>query len=133
MGVRCLIVDDNDRFLEAAREALERDGIVVVGVASNGAQAMDRIMALRPDVVLVDVCLGEESGFVLAERIANACGAWEPCVILVSTYARRDFEDMLETSSASAFLSKAQLSGPAIREIHSTLCVGGVNGRQERL
>ncbi len=133
MAVRCLIIDDNDRFLEAAREALERDGIIVVGVASDGAEAMDRTLELRPDVILVDVCLGEESGFALAERIASACRAWRPCLILVSTYAKRDFEDMLETSSASAFLSKAQLSGLAIREIMSVLCVGGVTGRRGRL
>jgi DNA-binding NarL/FixJ family response regulator len=133
MAVRCLIIDDNDRFLEAAREALERDGIVVVGVASDGAEAMDRTLELRPDVILVDVCLGEESGFALTESIASACRAWRPCLILVSTYAKRDFEDMLETSSACAFLSKAQLSGLAIREIVSALCVGGVTGRLGRL
>lgn len=116
MAVRCLIVDDNDRFLEAARDALERDGITVVGVASNSAEAIARNHDLRPDVALVDVCLGEESGFTLAERIADE-EVDRPAVILVSTYAERDFDDMVESSAALAFLSKSDLSGRAIREI----------------
>jgi DNA-binding NarL/FixJ family response regulator len=119
MAVRCLIVDDNDRFLEAARDALERDGITVVGVASNSAEALARNHDLRPDVALVDVCLGEESGFVLAEQIVGERPGppGRPAVILVSTYAERDFDDMVESSAALAFLSKSDLSGRAIREI----------------
>jgi DNA-binding NarL/FixJ family response regulator len=117
MVVRCVIVDDNDRFLEAARDALERDGISVVGVATNSADAMARAAELRPDVILVDVCLGEESGFALAEVISRSPTAESMCVILISTYADTDFEDMVETSSALAFLSKSDLSGRLIREI----------------
>ncbi len=117
MAVRCVIVDDNDRFLEAARDALERDGIAVVGLASSGEEAVSTIGDLRPDVALVDVCLGEESGFALAERIAGSGTARPPTVIMVSTYAESDFDDMTEVSAACAFLSKADLSGRAIREL----------------
>ncbi len=115
--MRCVIVDDNDRFLEAARDALERDGIDVVGVASCHAEAMRRIGELRPDVALVDVCLGEESGFALAEEIAGQGVVRPPTVILVSTYAESDFDDMAEVSAACAFLSKTELSGEAIRAV----------------
>jgi DNA-binding NarL/FixJ family response regulator len=115
MAVRCVIVDDNDHFLEAARGALERDGITVVGIATSGAEAIAEIGALRPDVSLVDVCLGEESGFALAERIAGSAAAEPSPVILLSTYALSDFEDIVATSAALAFLSKSDLSGAAIR------------------
>jgi DNA-binding NarL/FixJ family response regulator len=54
-GLRCLIVDDSPRFLEAARGLLEREGIVVVGVAPNGADAVRLAVELRPDVCLVDI------------------------------------------------------------------------------
>lgn len=117
MAVRCVIVDDNDHFLEAARDALERDGVTVVGVATNAADALARTRELRPDVTLVDVCLGEESGFELAEEIARTGGADASSVILVSTYAESDFESMVESSPALAFLSKSELSGRMIREI----------------
>ena len=45
--LRCLIVDDSPRFLDAARGLLERQGVTVVGVASNGAEALQRAVELR--------------------------------------------------------------------------------------
>ena len=41
--MRCLIVDDNPEFLDAAREVLGRQGVEVVGVAANAAQAVTGI------------------------------------------------------------------------------------------
>jgi DNA-binding NarL/FixJ family response regulator len=70
MPLRCLLVDDNDAFLETARALLERQGVQVAGVASNIAGALRQARALRPDVVLVDIGLGEESGFELARLLA---------------------------------------------------------------
>src|SRR4029079_4666577 len=69
MPVRCLIVDDNLGFLEAARKLLEREGLSIAGVASTSAEALREAELLRPDVVLVDVSLGEESGLELARRL----------------------------------------------------------------
>ena len=65
-----LIVDDNRLFLEAARDRLERGGLRVVGVAATSAEALQRAAELQPEVVLVDVVLGAESGFELARRLA---------------------------------------------------------------
>ena len=64
-----LIVDDNWLFLEAARDRLEGEGLRV-GVAATSAEALRRAEELRPEVVLVDVMLGGESGFELARRLA---------------------------------------------------------------
>jgi CheY-like chemotaxis protein len=64
--LRCLIIDDSLRFLDAARALLERQGIAVVGVASNSAEALQRVEELRPDVTLLDIDLGGESGLELA-------------------------------------------------------------------
>jgi CheY-like chemotaxis protein len=63
-----LIVDDNMRFLDAARSTLERQGIQVIATATTTAEALQRAEALRPDVVLVDISLGDESGFELTRR-----------------------------------------------------------------
>ncbi len=66
MVLRCVIVDDSARFLEAARALLEREGVDVVGVASTIAEALRLVDEVRPDVTLVDIDLGAESGFDLA-------------------------------------------------------------------
>jgi two-component system nitrate/nitrite response regulator NarL len=68
--LRCLIVDDSPRFLHAARGLLERQGIRVVGVASTGAEALQQATQLRPDITLLDINLGGESGFDLALRLS---------------------------------------------------------------
>jgi CheY-like chemotaxis protein len=114
MDMRCLIVDDNDRFLETARGVLERDGIVVVGLASDGPEALELADRLRPDVVLVDVCLGEECGVDVADQLNEESRA-KPIVILISTYPEDDFADIIAGSAALGFLPKSNLSGDAIR------------------
>ena len=70
--VRCLLVDDNSAFVETARLLLAREGVVVAGTASSIAEALRQVSTLRPDVVLVDIALGDENGFELARRLAGA-------------------------------------------------------------
>jgi DNA-binding NarL/FixJ family response regulator len=109
-----MIVDDSGRFLAAARNLLEREGVEVVGVAATAAEALKVAEQLRPDVALVDVDLGEESGFDVAQRLVEAA---EGSVVLISSYAERDFADLIAASPAVGFLSKSELSGQSIREI----------------
>jgi DNA-binding NarL/FixJ family response regulator len=116
MDMRCLLVDDNHRFLETARGVLERDGIVVVGAASDSREALEKIDELRPDVAVVDVCLGEECGVELA-GLLNEESLTKPIVILISTYPEDDFTDIVAGSAALGFLPKSELSGPAIRKM----------------
>jgi CheY-like chemotaxis protein len=117
MRERCVIVDDNHDFLRAARELLELEGISVVDVVSTGAQARRTCRELHPDVVLIDIDLGEETGFGVARELAGQADAGQPHMILMSAYSRDDFEDMIADSPAIAFLSKVALSGAAIRGI----------------
>jgi len=117
MDVRCLIVDDNNQFLRLAREVLEQEGIVVAGIASDGAEALRQIERLSPDVTLIDVDLGEESGFELVEEIARSGLAEHTTTILVSAYVEDDFADLIMPEASVAFLPKHDLSGGAIREI----------------
>ena len=112
--IRVVIVDDNPEFLDSARRLLEHQGARVVGMASTNADALRSVQELRPDVTLVDVNLGEESGFDLAEALHEIDGAPTAPVILISTHAEPDLTDMLETSPAIGFLAKSALSASAI-------------------
>ena len=114
MSVRCVIVDDNRDFLRAASQLLERAGIAVVGVASTGAEAGRACDELQPDVVLVDIDLGTESGFDVARELADPISPDQPRVILISAYSADEVGDMVAYTPAVAFLPKATLSGPAI-------------------
>jgi CheY-like chemotaxis protein len=114
--VRALLVDDDDRFLAAAGKLLRHEGVDVVGVASSGDEALERVQELRPDVALVDIDLHGESGFVVAARLAALSERPQP-VILISSYAERDFRDLIASSTVLGFVSKGELSARAIEEL----------------
>ena len=120
MALGILIVDDNSLFLDAARGLLEREGMRIVGVASTSAAALRSAEELRPEIVLVDIVLGPESGFELARRLAESDGG--SAVILISTHSEADFADLIAESPAAGFLPKSELSADGIRRI--------VNGRR---
>jgi DNA-binding NarL/FixJ family response regulator len=115
--LRCLIVDDNQRFLDAARALLERDGATVVGVASTGDEAIQAIQDLRPEVTLLDIGLGAESGFEVARRLHERANHATSPVILISTQAEEDYADLIAASPVLGFLSKSALSASAVRDL----------------
>jgi DNA-binding NarL/FixJ family response regulator len=114
VALRCLIVDDNGGFRDAARSLLEREEIEVVGVAANSAEALSRVAELQPEVVLVDIALGDESGFELVRALARDDG---PRLILISTLPEVDFADLIEASPAVGFIAKSELSARAVRDL----------------
>jgi len=112
--LRCLIVDDNPGFLRAARALLEQEGIQVVGVASTGAEAVRRAADLHPDVTLLDIDLGADSGFDVARQLVDDPRTRPGHLILVSAYAEDEFLDLIEASPAIGFMRKPSLSATAI-------------------
>jgi DNA-binding NarL/FixJ family response regulator len=115
MSRRCLIVDDNAGYLSEASALLQRQGIRVVGVASTGDAALAIAASDRPDVALVDVDLGAESGLDVARALAMSD---EPVpVILISAYAEKDLRELLDESPAVGFLSKSVLCRAAIDDL----------------
>jgi DNA-binding NarL/FixJ family response regulator len=117
MPLRCLLVDDSDPFLEATSVLLEREGLTVVGVASNTAGALRQARALRPDVILVDIGLGDESGFDLARLLARNGQGGGAEVILISAHAEADYLELIAESPAAGFLAKSELSARGISRI----------------
>ncbi|MEQ7123695.1 response regulator transcription factor [Actinopolymorpha sp. B11F2] len=119
--MRCLLVDDSARFVRAAKDFLEREGIAVVGVAATHAEAVRQAEESWPDVALVDINLGGESGFELARALAETARLSRkyapPKIILISSHPEKDFEELVEDSPALGFLDKSVLSGNAIRRI----------------
>ena len=115
VALRCLIVDDNPSFREAMHTLLEAQGIEVVGGAGSPAEALAQIAELRPDVALIDIDLGRESGLELTRRLHDDAVGHVPKVILISTHDESEFADLIETTPAVGFLSKTELSAATIR------------------
>jgi aldehyde dehydrogenase (NAD+) len=108
MPLRCLLVDDSNAFIEAASVLLQREGVVVAGVASGTADALRQARALRPDVILVDIGLGDESGLDLARLLAWDGQGGGAAVILISARAEADYGGLIAESPAAGFLAKSE-------------------------
>ena len=93
---------------------------MIVGVASNTAEALRQARALRPDVSLVDIGLGDESGFDLARLLTRDGQGGQKVraeVILISSYAETDYAELITESPAAGFLAKPELTAQAIGRI----------------
>ena len=112
----CLIVDDSPPFLEAARQLLADDGITVVGFAATSDQAVNTALVLAPDVALVDIDLGTDSGFDVAQRLAGLPLGGPP-IVLISAESGSELAELVDASVALGFVSKTDLSGDVIRKL----------------
>lgn len=85
--VRVLVVDDSAFLRHTLTKHLEADpGIAVVGRAHDGAEALDQIAALRPDVVTLDVEMPRLDGLAALKRIMAECPT---PVVMLSAYTQR--------------------------------------------
>ena len=69
-GERILVVDDEVNIVDLVRLYLERDGFQVEA-AEDGAQALEKIRSLAPDLVILDIMLPEVDGFEVCRRVRN--------------------------------------------------------------
>lgn len=115
--LRCLIVDDSARFGDEARSLLEQEGVSVVGVAESGDEAVRLAEELSPNLALVDISLGEESGFEVARRLVDNSKSGAPSVIFISTHDEREFSGRIASSPALGFIAKTSLSAERIRQV----------------
>jgi len=113
--VTVLIVDDHPSFRAVAQIVLETDGFLVIGTASDGESGVAATLELAPDVLLLDVELPDIDGFEVAERLRKAGSL--TAIVLASSRDSSDFGSLVTESGARGFLTKADLSGDAIRAL----------------
>lgn len=110
--MRALIVDDHPSFRRFARKLLEAAGYVVVGDAEDGASALASVRELRPNLVLLDVLLPDQTGFAVAEKLAAE--PERPVVVLTSSRSASDLGPRVRTDDARGFIAKSDLSVAAL-------------------
>lgn len=126
---RCLIVDDNRSFLDVAAASLTGADLEVVGTATTSADALRCVAEQQPDVVLVDINLGEESGFELARRLIERFPQLAAGVVLISSRAEDDFGGLVKQSPAAGFIPKLQLSAQAVLQLMASRVLSRPEGR----
>jgi two-component system invasion response regulator UvrY len=118
-SVRVMVVDDQASFRRAARALIKTtSGFEPVGDADSGAEALRRADQVRPDLVLIDVCMPGMDGFETARHMKEAHPG---CIVMLVSL--EDFEGlaaMLASSGAVAMLRKQDLSQAVLRDLWKT-------------
>jgi two-component system response regulator DevR len=121
--VRVFLVDDHEVVRRGVAEVLEDEpGITVAGEAGSVAEALARVPAVRPDVVLVDMRLPDGDGADLCRGLRQRVPGLR-CLVLTS-YSEQDALDAAVRAGASGFLLK-QVRGPALVSAVLTVAAGG--------
>ena len=102
---RLLCVDDSPEMLDALVDMLRAE-FIVVGALTSASSAMAEAANLRPDIILLDLDLGDASGFVVAEELRRAgCPAK---IVFLSVHERIEFVDAAREIGASGYIFKSQ-------------------------
>jgi two-component system invasion response regulator UvrY len=114
--VRVMIVDDQPPFRAAARAVVERvAGFELVAEAESGEDAVRIVGDLAPDLILMDINMGELDGIEATRVIIETHPSTQ--IILVSTYAPDDLPANARTSGAIAYVNKEELSPRVVRRL----------------
>jgi RNA polymerase sigma factor (sigma-70 family) len=117
-SVHVLIVDDDDLMRAGLKAVLSSDETIdVVGEASNGRTAVQRVLELRPDVVLMDVRMPDLDGIAATREVVDASP--EAKVVILTTFEQDDYIFGALNAGASGFLLKRTSPEELLAAIHS--------------
>ena len=104
---RCLIADDQAMVREGFAAVLAaQPGLLVVGQAADGADAVHQAQRLQPDIVLMDVRMPVMDGLQATRQILAAAGPGRPRVLMLTTFDLDEYVYEALRSGASGFLLK---------------------------
>jgi len=104
--VRVLLVDDNDSMIARAAAALT-PRCVVVGTAHNGAEALDAVGTLRPDVVVLDISMPGMTGLEVASTLRQQGST--AAVVFLTVHDDEDFLHAAQAAGGTGYVVKRRL------------------------
>ena len=117
--VRVLLVDDSDSMIQRAAAILAPE-CVIVGTANNGADALDAIGTLRPDVVVLDISMPGLSGLQVASALRHQGSS--AAVVFLTVHDDQDFVAAAQEAGGTGYVVKRRLASDlmlAVQEAHA--------------
>ena len=115
MSIRVLLADDHRMLREGVRNALTEEGFEVVGEAGDGEEAVQLALALRPDVVLMDVSMPERDGVAAATLLHR--DAPDVRVVMLTMHVDRDLIERSLRAGAVGYITKDCSTGELIEAL----------------
>ena len=122
VGPRVLLAEDNAAMRRALRELLEDEGLVVVGEAADGVEAVERTEALRPDLVLMDLRMPRMDGIEATEVIKRTVPGVR--VLMLSAYADPSLSERAVAVGADGYIVKGTSYQALVDEIERVTAPG---------
>ncbi len=122
--LRVVLADDHAVVREGLKSLIDAEpGMAVVGEAADGLTACERVLELRPDVVVMDVSMPGVGGAQAAERIKRECPGVK--VLALTVHEDKGYLRQLLTAGAAGYVLKRAAPAELIRAIR-TVAAGGV-------
>ena len=116
--IKILVVDDHGIMRDSIRALLELyDNIEIVGEASNGKEAVEKAIELRPDVILMDIVLPGMDGIEATRRIKKKIPKTE--VLVLTQYEDRDYVLSAIKAGADGYVPKRAASSELVSAINA--------------
>lgn len=116
--IRLLLVDDHAILLEGLRALLRYyPDIEVVGMARNGAEALEAVARVQPDVVLMDIAMPEMNGIVATRLLKEKFPQVK--VLILSQYDDKEYVLPLIRVGAAGYILKNSVGVDLINALHT--------------
>lgn len=118
--IRILIADDHTIVRQGlARMLEEQEDLKVIGEATNGQDAVEKAMELKPDIAILDIAMPRMNGIEAAKRIRKRLP--DTKIIILSMYSHEHYIDELLETGVSGYLLKDSSGRDIIKAIHAAL------------
>jgi DNA-binding NarL/FixJ family response regulator len=118
VNTRVLLVEDHRMVREALSEVLKKvPEITIVGEAGDAREALKKAVALKPDVIVLDIRLPDVNGIEVAARLRDA--GVNAKIVALSAFADKRFVTAMLLAGASAYVTKSAAGTELVRAIHA--------------
>jgi len=116
--IRVVLADDHQAVVEKVRSVLGED-FEIVGAVADGNQAVDAVLVLNPDVLVIDISMPVLDGFQAAARLQKAnCRAK---IIFLTIHEDQDYVAAALHLGASGYVTKSRLAADLVPAIRAAL------------
>ena len=115
-SARLLLIDSNSAFLRATTELLQPQ-FEVVAAFQDGAAALRQVLTFSPDIILLEVYLGDYNGFEIARRV-RLLGSKAKLVFL-SMHSYPEFVHAAQSIGAAGYIFKSRTASDLVRGIEA--------------
>jgi DNA-binding NarL/FixJ family response regulator len=115
---KLLCVDDNTEMLNFLVEFLEGE-FKIVGKISTGSSVVAAAASLKPDIILLDIDLGNTNGFLIAEQLRSSGS--NARIVFLSVHENQDFLEAAKAIGVAGYVSKSHIDRDLLKTLHSLI------------